>query len=160
MEPHQTPAAEFSLVEYREAANAYFKGVDIGYTGLRSYITLNGLFAAVIAALAGPRGQSFAVGNELVKLIPVFALLGTVAIAVVIPHYFRHLENCRRRCQEIEESNNGTLFKRLGEIAHGGYKFKAVVVTSIIIISISTFWFYFAVKLWFLPSTINIGNCF
>ena len=25
----------FLLVEYREAANAYFKGVDIGYTGIK-----------------------------------------------------------------------------------------------------------------------------
>jgi hypothetical protein len=65
MVPHQTPATEFSLVEYKEAANAYFKGVDIGYTGLRSYITLNGLFAAIIAALSaklGPRKNALISG--------------------------------------------------------------------------------------------------
>jgi hypothetical protein len=51
--------AEFLLVEYKESANAYFKGVDIGYTGLKGYITINALFVAVIAAVAeskfGPR---------------------------------------------------------------------------------------------------------
>lgn len=135
---------DFLLTEYREAANAYFKGVDIGWTGFRSYLTINALFAALIGALAEPRSQLAAAG-EIVKLIPYFALVASFALAVVTPHYFRHLENCRRRCQEIEELRGGKLFMRLGTIGRGS-KIGATAVLVILLTSIVFFWTYVAIK--------------
>ena|ERR1700682_2816562 len=142
---------DFRLAEYRESANAYFKGVDIGWTGLRSYITVNALFVALLSALAEPKGQLLATA-EIVKLVPFFALIATVAIASVAPHYFRHLENCRKRCQEIEEQMGGKLFTRLGTIAGADvpgrrrYKIRSTFVLILLIGSILLFWTYFAIK--------------
>jgi hypothetical protein len=137
--------SDFLLAEYRESANAYFKGVDIGWTGFRAYLTFNVLFAGLLGALAEPKGQLSAAG-EMIKFIPFFALVASAAVATVTPHYFRHLENCRRRCQEIEKIKGGLLFTELGRIAHRGLRIRSTAVLFMVMGSIITFWAYFAFK--------------
>jgi hypothetical protein len=137
--------SDFLLAEYRESANAYFKGVDIGWTGFRAYLTFNVLFAGLLGVLAEPKGHLSAT-SEMIRLIPFFALVASVAVATVAPHYFRHLENCRRRCQEIEEIKGGALFTELGRIANRGIRIRSTAVLFMVMGSIIVFWMYFAIK--------------
>ncbi len=95
-------AAEFQLVEYRESANAYFKGVEIGFTGLKGYITINVLFATALGLLVNPNASSIFGATDVGKLVPSFALLASIGFILTFPHYFNHLENCRMRCQKLE----------------------------------------------------------
>ena len=143
-------SADFSQTEYRESANAYFKGVDIGWMGFKSYITINALFAALVGALSEHKGTPAA--NDLVKLIPFFALVATFAVAAVMPHYYKHLENCRLRCEQIEAIHGGKLFTNLGNIAHKGHNLRATGVVVMVLGSIALFWTYFAFKS-FYPDT-------
>jgi hypothetical protein len=136
---------EFIAVEYREAANAYFKGVEIGWTGFRSYLTINALFAALIGALAESTGKLAGV-SEVAKLIPFFALFASVAIVAVAPYYFRNLNNCRRRCEEIEKIKGGRLFTDLGAIATRGGGIRSMHVLLILVGSIVLFWCFVAMK--------------
>jgi hypothetical protein len=139
---------EFILVEYRESANAYFKGVEIGWTGLRSYLTINALFAALLGALSEPKGQLMG-ASEVAKLVPFFALVASLAIVAVCPYYFMHLENCRKRCEEIEKLRGGKFFTNLGVIAAGKSKVKSKGVLFMLVGSVVVFWCYFGVKSYF-----------
>lgn len=145
MSPEERTDA-FILAEYHEAANAYFKGVDIGYTTVKGYVTVNGLFAAVIGALAD-KATVVPAGAEMIRLIPGFAIAASLALFVLLPHYFRHLENCRLRCEQIEKHWGGRLFTRLGEIAHGRRNINSMIGLISIIVIILSFWVYFAIKL-------------
>jgi hypothetical protein len=149
--------ADFLLVEYKESANAYFKGVDIGYTGLKGYITINALFAAVMAALGesklGPN-----VPTDVIKLIPDFALIVFVALLLILPHYFAHLRNCQRRCQEIEGMMGGSMFTSLGKIARRPVKVGAGLGAFIIIASIGLVWIVLAIQLRSLPYFFDFLN--
>lgn len=147
MIPDKTDATEhYLLAEYHEAANAYFKGVDIGFTTVKSYITINGLFAALIGALSDPKGPLPAAMSEMVKVIPWFALVASFALLMGLPHYFKHLGNCSLRCAEIEAEFGGRLFTKLNGIATGGKKFNTGIGLIIIISSVVFFWLYFALK--------------
>lgn len=136
--------SDFQLAEYRESANAYFKGVDIGYTTVRSYITINGLFAALIGALAEPKGQLLAL-SEITKIIPFFALVASLALIAALPHYYKHLENCRLRCEQIERLRGGKLFTELGVVEKGSW-FTSNAGLKTVIYSIVVFWVYFAIR--------------
>jgi hypothetical protein len=138
--------ADFLLVEYKESANAYFKGVDIGYTGLRGYITINALFAAVIAAMAESRLGAL-IPAEVTKLIPIFGLIVFFSLLAILPHYFTHLRNCQRRCQEIEEMAGGSMFTSLGDIGRNPFKVGAGLGAVIIIASIGLIWVILAIQL-------------
>jgi hypothetical protein len=147
--------ADFLLVEYKESANAYFKGVDIGYTGLKGYITINALFAALIVALREAKlGPS--VPTDVIRLIPAFALVVFVALLLILPHYFAHLRNCQRRCQEIEELMGGSMFTKLGKIARRPLKVGAGLGALIIIASIGLVWVVFAVQLRSFPYLLGM----
>jgi hypothetical protein len=104
----------FLVAEYREAANAYFEGTNIGWTGLRFYVTTNAFFATAFSVLTGFKEQPLGSTGHNVRFSPIFALsvsisalLLSVAILLVLSHYFNHLENCRLRCQQIEAEWGG-----------------------------------------------------
>ncbi len=110
---------EFLLAEYREAAGAYFEGVQLGYSVFKGYITANGLFVAALGALG--EGKFLGLQNvSLLKIIPILALLVSLTMIMALPHYFKHLENCRSRCEALETVWGGALFTRLGRISNGG----------------------------------------
>jgi hypothetical protein len=136
----------FAFTEYHEAANAYFKGVDIGYTAVKSYITINGLFAALIGALADPKPGIMSSLGEMVKLVPWFAVVASLALVACVGHYNRHLENCRNRCEEIEIEYGGRFFKNLGVTSTGSW-FTSTGGLRVLIYSIVSFWLYFAIKM-------------
>ena len=143
---------KFAMTEYHEAANAYFKGVDIGYTAVKGYITLNALFAALIGGLADPKVESLKVASEMVRLVPGFAIVASLTLLMALPHYFSHLENCRRRCEEIESLYKGRLFTKLGGIARGEagstrFRANANIGLIFIVLSFLSFWAYFGIKL-------------
>lgn len=139
-------AEDFVPVEYREAANAYFKGVDIGYTGLKSYIGINVFFLTLMGFLADPKAQAFVAAGPIGKVVPYFALGISAAFVVVLPHYFNHLENCRKRCEQLEKMKHGKLFTKLGEIAYGRLsKFISYLVLAAIVVSLLATWTYFAI---------------
>ena len=140
---------DFLPIEYKEAANAYFKGVDIGYTGLRSYITINVFFITLMGLLSDPRTQAFIAGGSIGKVIPYFALGISMTFIVIVPHYFRHLENCRKRCEVLEARKHGQLFKQLGEISYGRFsKFLSYLVLGAVVFSLFSIWIYFAFLLY------------
>lgn len=139
-------AKEFALAEYHEAANAYFKGVDIGYTTVRAYITMNVLFAALISAVSESQSAIFASGADVLRVVPILAIVISFTLMFALPYYFRHLENCRLRCEEIEKDNGGKLFTRLGSIAHARNSFSTAIGLVMIIFVVLAFWVYFALR--------------
>jgi hypothetical protein len=145
-----TERADFLLSEYREAANAYFKGVDIGWTGIRFYITINAFFATVIGIFAGRQEQPIIAAVDIIRLSPVVALGLSGAFILILPHYFEHLENCRRRCEEIETECGGQLFTRLGIIKTR--RLNAVPVVVLVMLSIAFLWSIVAYRLWISPA--------
>jgi hypothetical protein len=133
--------SDFQLAEYREAANAYFKGVDIGYTGIKSYLAFNALFITAFGLIAAdPKGRYARVVADLINVIPPLALVASVVFISVIPHYCDHLRNCLRRCEEIEKSNGAVqppgLFTQLGAIGKKRKKYKPNSITGAILISV------------------------
>jgi hypothetical protein len=101
---------EFRLVEYHEAASSYANGVEIGFNSTKGFFAIN---AALIAIYFSPT-DTFASVNILLylqSLAPIFGIVSGAVLAVLIPPYFQHLENCRTRCTVIEGIYGGTLFK-------------------------------------------------
>jgi hypothetical protein len=143
--------AAFLLVEYREAANAYFKGVEIGWNGLRFYITLNVFFATIIGVFAGRQEHPIVAATDIIKLSPIVVLGLSAAFVLILPHYFTHLANCRRRCEDIETEHGGQLFTRLGKI--GENKINAIPVAIFILLSVAFLWVIVAYRLWFSPAS-------
>jgi len=140
------PSKEFAFVEYREAANAYFTGVKIGYTTVKHYITVNGLFVALLGALIESKSGVLAAANEMVKWIPLFALAFSGSLLAAVRHYFNHLENCRKRCEDIEHIYGGKLFTRLGRIANRKATFNSDLGLFAIIGLIIALWICVAAK--------------
>ncbi len=135
------------LAEYREAANAYFKGVDIGYTTIKGYVALNGLFVAVLGAFGDVKNSAFNFASDLLSLVPIFALVASAALLFMLPRYFSHLENCRSRCAELEELFGGRLFIRLGEISSGKSNASTLAALLAVALAVGLFWVYFLVRL-------------
>lgn len=139
--------SEFAQTEYHEAANAYFKGVDIGYTTLRNYITINVLFAALIGSVSERLSTTIGSSGDLIQIVPWLAIAASLALLFSLPYYFRHLENCRKRCEEIELEFGGKLFTRLGGIGRRArWGFNTVLGLMMIIAVVSSFWLYLLVK--------------
>jgi hypothetical protein len=137
---------QFCLAEYHEATNAYFKGVDIGYTSVKSYVTINGLFAALVGALADPKGPLPASLAEVVKFIPWFAVAISLSLMIALPHYFRHLNNCSDRAAELEATFDGALFSRLKKISDSRSSFNTGLGLLLMVGAIAGFWVYFGLK--------------
>lgn len=110
---------EFALVEYAQAANAYFKGVDVGYSSLKQYITANVALMALIAARFAPDSKLDIVPKSFEIPIALVGLAMFAILALTQKRYFDHLENCRARCDKIEEKYEGKLFKEMGKISSG-----------------------------------------
>lgn len=136
---------EVELAEYHEAAAAYHRGTEIGWTAVRGYITINVLFVALIGAVSEPKVGAIVSSTDMVKAVPFVALFISGLLMMILPYYYRHLENCRKRAEEIEKSFGGKLFTRLGGIDRSGF-FTTAVGLPLIIFAIIGFWLYFAVK--------------
>lgn len=147
MSGEDSAKTEYVLAEYREAANAYFKGVDIGYTGVRGYITINLLFATALGVLAEPKIPTLLAAGDVGRLIPIFALLTSTGFFSAFPHYFRHLKNCQHRCQELEALWGGLLFTRLNRIAGNQIKVGGAIGAIIITVPLILFWVILAARL-------------
>ncbi len=152
---------EFFLAEYRQSANAYRQGVNIGWIGLRFYITINAFLATAFGILTGFKEQQLVPAGYVVKLSPIFALvlcifalLLSFAILFVLRHYFDHLENCRKRCQQIETKWGGQLFTSMKRIEDRS-SFHATHVVSIIVGCVAAIWGIAIYYLLVVPEVFN-----
>ena len=132
----------FHFIEYREAANAYFKGVDIGFSTLRNYITMNALFATLIGISSDSRSPLIQEGSAFIKVVPIFAIFVSLLLAASFSYYSRHLNNCSRRCAEIEEGYNGKLFEQMTYITKTKKVFSAGLALNLIIILFILAWMF------------------
>ncbi len=138
---------EFNYVEYKEACAAYFHGVDIGYTVIRHYATVNALLVILIGALATSEVKNpvLPAPGDIVRIVPWIAIILSVALAMILPHYWNHLENCRNRCVEIEKLYGGRLFSKLAEIETTTWFSTAGGLRSIILL-VLLLWLLFAFR--------------
>jgi uncharacterized membrane protein len=138
---------DFELAEYHEAANAYHRGTEIGWTAVRGYITVNVLFVALIGAVSQPNAEAIVSASDMVKAVPFIALFVSLLLIFILPRYYRLLENCRRRAEEIEKGFGGKLFTGIGKIDRSGALTTALGLP-MIILALSGFWGYFAMKVY------------
>jgi hypothetical protein len=105
---------DFYLTEYKEAASAYFKGVDIGFLFLRFYFIINAALVAVLQLddkILAKTGLS----AYMPYLVPLVGMLFSVCLAILVPFHRRQLDNCLRRCRDIEGiyGIKGALFEKI-----------------------------------------------
>lgn len=147
MQTNDVAAQEFAHVEYKEACSAYFHGVDIGYTVVRHYATVNALLVILIGTLATTelRTPVLPSAADIVRIVPWIAIVFSLALAAALPHYWSHLRNCRDRCVEIESAYGGQLFTRLATIETGG-RFGSGAGLNAIIFLVLALWLAFAFR--------------
>lgn len=136
---------QFILTEYHESANAYFKGVELMFNTTKGFVTINGLFAALIGALSS-KDVAISGAADMIRMVPWLAIITSLGMFFAVPHAFNHLENCRARCQSIEEELGGRMFTNLGFIGNVGAKYNAQMAIQTIIGVIVLFWGNFILK--------------
>lgn len=143
-------ADEFVQIEYVEAINAYHKGVNIGYTMLKGYLTANGLLLGVLSAILTVSSENKLTGTlEILALffnfiIPAFALILSAIMFFSIPHYAKHLDNCQDRAAALENKFNGQLFNNLKSISDKG-SFNTLIALRGIVLLFGLFWICFPI---------------
>jgi hypothetical protein len=114
----------FAQIEYSEACKAYFHGVEIGYTMVKHFATVNALLVVVIGYLATMEVKNAFLPSptDLARLVPWLGIFFSLGLGALVPHYWKHVSNCRDRCSEIEDKFGGRLFSRLKEIEVGNQR--------------------------------------
>jgi hypothetical protein len=107
----------FLLAEYKEAAAAYFKGVDVGITSLKQFIATSSALLALVHSKIVPTTFIFNLKNGAEFLITLVGIVICFIFIAILKRYFLHLENCRSRCEELEKIFGGQFFTRLGDIS-------------------------------------------
>jgi hypothetical protein len=138
--------SQLLAAEYREAANAYFKRIEIGFSTVKLYLTLNGIFIAFMGAASEAKLGIPAVVAGTVKVIPWIGLALTIALVMALANYLRHLENCRVRCEEIESEFGGRLFTRMGAVTSRGYGINSTSGYQLFLFIILVVWSFFALR--------------
>lgn len=114
-ELHKTPTEQFAIIEYQQAANAYFQGADMGWRAVSQFITLNTiLFAGVGIAQEGVTSE---IVLNLLKIIPIVGFTMSFLLMLGFLYFLRQLKNCEDRCAAIELENGGQLFQKIKETA-------------------------------------------
>jgi len=126
--------------EYRVAADTYMHGVNIGYTVIRNFVALNAVFFGALGLVNSNPESNIAQMNGFIKMIPIFAILTSLLLAVAFPYYKRHLDNCSTRCAQIEEHFSGKLFTRMNEIEDKKTIFSAQVGFNAIVLIFIIVW--------------------
>jgi hypothetical protein len=137
---------DFTYVEYKEASTAYFHGVEIGYTVVKHYITVNALLVALMGFLGTVEVKNPVLPSPvfLARLVPWVGVFFSVVLVSVMPRYWEHLKNVRNRCVEIEALYEGQLFTRLAKIESG--RFGAGGALRIIVLLVAVLWLLFAIR--------------
>lgn len=160
MPEDQQSTHQFAFIEYNEASTAYFKGVEIGFTVMKHYVTLNALLVAVIGALATleQKNQVLPSPLSIARFVPwlAFSMSGLLALALRL--YWRHIDNCSERCEKIEERYGGKLFKELRATSGTSFGPRQSIYAIITIVSVLWFWFLFRARLGRLPFVDSIGG--
>lgn len=137
----------FAYVEYKEACSAYFHGVEIGFTVVKHYATLNTLLIVLLGALATVDQKNPILPSpvEVARFVPWIAIVISGLLAFAVPHYWRHLDNCSRRCAQIEGEYGGKLFERIVETSESG-RFGSGGGLWVMIFCVSLLWLMFVFR--------------
>lgn len=120
------PNDQFLFAEYHEAASSYANGVEIGFNTIKAFFAINGVLITIHQTPLSLVADSEIVGY-LQDLAPVFGVMVSIILALFIPPYFRHLNNCLRRCCEIEAIYGGKLFNGNQRVADRKLNTKTVL---------------------------------
>lgn len=120
---------QFLFIEYSEAATSYANGVEIGIKLMTAFFTINGVLVAINQSPVGLVARS-EVAEYLQQLAPVFGVIVSLLLAIFIPAYYRHLDNCLDRCCQIEGLFGGNLFIGNKKISERKINSKAVLYVS------------------------------
>lgn len=124
-DPNHEISEAFLITQYQVAADTYMHGVNIGYTVIRNFVALNAVFFGALGLVNNAPDSNIAQMNGFIKMIPVFAIITSGMLAIAFPFYKKHLNNCSRRCSEIEGQDKGGLFKKLVRIEKNKVYFSA-----------------------------------
>jgi hypothetical protein len=139
-------AIAFAKIEYSEACKAYFHGVEIGYTMVKHFATVQALLIVVIGYLATMEVKNAFLPSptDLARFVPWLGIFFSLGLGALLPHYWKHVSNCRDRCSAIEVQFGGRLFSRLKEIE--GSKFGAAAGLAAFILLPAILWAAFAFR--------------
>jgi len=115
-QPGNEDNQDFLLAEYHEAATSYANGVDIGFNTTKTFFAVNGILITLQQTPEELVNNSQIVGY-FQTVAPFFGLLTSVILGLFVSLYFKHLDNCRDRCSEIEKIYGGKLFSRNAKVA-------------------------------------------
>jgi hypothetical protein len=126
---------EFKLVEYKETAAAYFKGVEIGISFIKLYLLING---ALLGAMAFSNSSSPGIANDLgvgaylnqiglTHITPWVGLLFSILLFGIVPFYRNQLNGCSSRCAEIERELEGKLFSKIQSVSSENQQYVSAV---------------------------------
>ena len=102
-------------MEYKEATNAYFQGVNAGVEWSKGIVTVQSLLFTAYALSSTWNDQGFKPSIALIPICIFGALTAGVYISLM-PHYRRLLRACQDRCIEIEKEFDGNLFHKIGGV--------------------------------------------
>jgi len=141
-ETNSSSTSAFLDTEYRVAADTYMHGVNIGYTVIRNFVALNAAFigALGLANINSNSNASLDQINGFIKMIPIFAVLISLLLGVSFRYYKQHLDNCSKRCAQIEKIQSGQLFTAMDEIEKNKKGFSAQLGFYLIIIFFLIVW--------------------
>ena len=154
----------FTITEYSESVNAYFKGVEIGVHYIRLFFIVNPvLFGGLISLLNIIFDESQTEDyKEFVEifliLICIVGLTFSIGLVLLINGYKEQLNNCAQNAANIEGRLGGNLYKSICKTS--GRKFNSIIALYIITISFSGVWFLVSFKV-FCTLSNKIGqSCF
>jgi len=150
-----TPAEKsaFRVKEYEEAANAYFKGIEIGLNYMRQFFfavafLITGFFTCWSLA-SGQNPEEFA--YYLMIAISIAGSFLSILLLSLLPYFDRQLANCSKRAVEIEKTLDGNLFSRIHNASAGKTDkrpFDSVRGVSFVLVIVLTLWILLGVAAW------------
>lgn len=130
---------EFLIAEYHEAATSYANGVTIGFNTSRNFVVAN----TVLLALHNTPEIVLSTSDTIRHITSVTPFIGVficLILAIMLPTYYKHLNNCRDRCAELEKHFGGKLFSKNQKI--GEKKFNTQTVLVLLSILFACLWAY------------------
>ena len=103
---------ELIELEYQEATNAYFKGVQAGADWSKGILSVQTLMFTAFGVLATWEGGEFFASPISVVICTVGGLICLIYIPL-LSYYRELLQVCAQRCIEIEAEFDGRLFSKI-----------------------------------------------
>lgn len=130
----------FVEMEYKEAVNAYFKGVETGKEWVRGLLSLQSLLFTAFGVLSSWDDGKYQYSTA----VFVICLLGVSISLIYIPlltHYGKLLDACSSRCVQIEGEFEGSLFGNIVAVRPASGFISALSGLKFISATIGVAWF-------------------